>query len=180
MHDSGSYNAIAKWLHWLVAVLVIGLIIIGLLLDSFPEGAAQNTAYDLHKSFGFVLLVLMVLRIANRVIAGAPPPAPGLERWHIAASHAVHYTLYALLIAQPIVGWLGNSAFGAPINLFWIAQLPPIIAKDEALADRLFGLHEVLGYAIAALAAVHVAAALYHYLIRKDGVLQRMAPRGML
>lgn len=180
MAPSASYTGLSKWLHWLIALLVIGLVIVGLLLGSLPEGPVQNTAYDLHKSFGFVLLVLMVLRIANRIVVGAPPSAPGLERWQIAASHAVHYALYVLLIAQPIIGWIANSAFGAPINLFWVLELPPLIAKDEALADRMFGLHQLVGYAIAALAAIHIAAALHHHFIRKDDVLRRMAPRGLV
>ncbi|GGE37822.1 cytochrome b561 [Agaricicola taiwanensis] len=173
-----SYPPLAKLLHWLVAVLVIVLIVLGLLLGSFPEGAVQNTAYDLHKSLGFTLLLLMIARLANRLIAGVPPSEPTIERWQIAASHAVHGLLYLALFAQPIIGLIANSAFGAPLNLFWLIEVPPLIDKNEELADRLFDLHETLGFIIAGLAAVHIAAALYHYFIRKDGVLQRMAPEG--
>jgi cytochrome b561 len=161
-----------------VALLVVVLIIVGLLLGSLPQGPIQNTAYTLHKSFGFLVLPLMMLRLAVKLLAGTPPPEPTLERWHIAASHAVHGLLYVALFGQPILGLFANSAYGAPLNLFWLVEIPPLIEKDEALSETLFSIHERLGYAIAALAAVHVSAALYHHIIRRDGVLRRMAPRG--
>lgn len=176
--DVMQYTPLAKFLHWTIAVIVIGLIIVGLFLGDFPQGPIQNTAYDLHKSFGFLLLLLMIARLANRLIAGAPPHEPSLKRWQVIASSTVHHLLYLLLFIQPLVGWFANSAFGAPINLFWLIDIPPLIAKNEKLADALFEVHATIGYALAVLAAIHIAAALQHYLILKDGVLQRMAPRG--
>lgn len=172
------YPALSKLLHWTVAIIVIGLILVGLVMHDLPEGPIQNTAYDLHRSFGALVLVLMVLRLANRLIAGAPPPDPTLKRWEYVVSNTVHHLLYVLLFAQPLLGWVATSAYGAPISFFWLFELPALAPKNEDLSEVLFEAHELVGYAIAGLAALHIAGALQHYLIRKDRVLHRMAPRG--
>jgi cytochrome b561 len=121
----------------------------------------------------------MLLRIVNRFAIGAPASEPGLAAWQRAASSAVHGSLYLLLTLQPIIGYWANSAFGASTPMFGVFQLPPIVAQNQDFAGQLFTLHRWSGIAIALLAAVHIGAALQHYFIFKDGVLQRMLPRAL-
>lgn len=173
------YPASSKWLHWLVAALVLPAIAVGIYLPYAPPGPTQDGLFNAHKAFGFVILILMILRIINRIAVGSPAPEPGLARWQKTVSSAVHGLLYVLLIVQPIVGYVANSAFGASVPFFGLFEIPPIVEKNEALAEWLFGIHRVLGITIALLAAVHIGAALQHAILLRDGVLQRMLPRAL-
>jgi cytochrome b561 len=173
------YPSSSKWLHWLVALSVLMAVPVGVILPYIQPGPTQNNLYNFHKSLGVLILILMILRIVNRLVRGAPAPEPGLERWKRALSSAVHGLLYVLLIVQPLVGHLANSAYGAATPFFGLFQLPAFIGKNEAVATRLFALHRGIGIAIAVLALMHIAAALQHYFVEKDGVLQRMLPRAL-
>jgi cytochrome b561 len=172
------YPASSKWLHWLVAALVLPAIVVGISLSYVPPGPTQDTMFNVHKAVGVVILVLMVLRIINRISVGAPAPEPGIARWQKAASSAVHGLLYVLLVVQPIIGYVANSAFGASIPFFGLFDIPPIVEKNDALAERLFAIHRGIGITLAILVAVHIGAALQHFVMR-DGVLQRMLPRAL-
>jgi cytochrome b561 len=176
---SGVYPATSKWLHWLVAASVLIMIPIGIAMVRVGQGPLQNTLYNLHKSFGVLILGLMIARLINRIIVGAPAPAQGLARWQRAVSSATHGLLYVLLILQAIGGWLANSAYGAPTPFFGLFELPSLRGKDQAFAEQIFGMHRIFGFVIAGLAAMHIAAALQHYFLVKDRVLQRMLPRAL-
>lgn len=168
------YSATARLLHWLIAAVVLFIIPAGVVMKNLGPGDLQNTLYNLHRSFGAAVLVLMVLRLAYRLAHGAPPPEPTLNAFQRVVSAIVHRLLYALLLVQPVIGWAATSAFGAPIIIFGAFRLPDFVAKDAALSKQLFLVHDAIGMALAALIALHIAAALYHYLIRRDGVMQRM------
>lgn len=170
------YPASSKWLHWLVAASVLTTIPVAIAMGRIASGPMQNTLFNLHKSLGILILVLMIARIANRFIVGAPAPDPTLKPWERAASSAVHGSLYVLLIGMAIMGYVANSAYGASTPFFGLFDLPPVVAKNEPLSERLFFFHRWTGYLVGALAAMHIAAALQHYFIRRDGVLQRMLP----
>lgn len=174
---AGGYPSTSKWLHWLVAASVLVMIPIGIAMGRVGQGPLQNTLYDLHKSFGILILALMIARLINRIMVGAPAPAPGLARWQRAVSSATHGLLYVLLILQAIGGWIANSAYGAPTPFFGLFELPALVANDRPFAEQVFRNHRVIGFVIAALAAMHIAAALHHFLFRRDRVLQRMLPR---
>lgn len=176
---SGGYSRIAKSLHWLVAISVLVTIPVAIAMVRVSPGPWQDRLYNLHKSIGILILVLMLWRIANRLIAGAPAPEPGLDRWERAVSSAVHGLLYLLLTAMPVVGYLANSAYGAATPFFGLFSLPPIISENEELSERLFMLHRWTGWTVAVLAALHIGGALQHYVIRRDGVLQRMLPKAL-
>jgi len=174
------YPPLSKLLHWLVALGVLTIIPVAVVMKRIPDGPLKNELFVLHKALGVLLLLLVVLRIVNRLVAGAPAPEPGLARWQKAVSSAVHGLLYLLLLAMPVVAWLGMSAFGEGAPFFDLFSLPRLpLPKNEALSEQLFVLHRWLGYLLAMLVVVHVGAALQHYLIHKDGVLQRMLPRAL-
>jgi len=170
------YAGFAKVLHWMVAACVLFMIPVGIIMGNLPQGDLQNSLYNLHRSFGVLVLALMLIRLAYRIIAGTPPAEPTLSAFQRVLSGFVHGTLYVLLIAQPILGWVATSAYGAAIWVFGLFQLPPVVEKNEALAEQLYAVHDIMGFTIAGLLVLHIGAALYHYFIRRDGVLQRMLP----
>lgn len=168
------YSGIAKFLHWTVAVCVLAIIAAGLTMNNVDPGTLQNILYTVHRSLGVLVLFLMLIRLVYRLMHGAPPHEPTLTAMQRMVSHAVHMALYVLLIAQPIIGWVATSAYGAKISFFGLFTLPDLVAKDQALSEPLFAVHMWMGLLIAALAAMHIAAALFHHFILKDGVLRRM------
>jgi cytochrome b561 len=173
------YPATSKWLHWLIAAAVLTTAPVAITMTRIGEGPNRDMLYNFHKSLGVVILGLMVLRLINRLAVGAPIAEPGIERWQKVVSATVHTLFYVLLLAMPIVGYIANSAYGATTPFFGLFEIPPIIAKDEALATPLFTLHRWVGYLLIALVVTHVSAALYHHFVRGDNVLRRMLPRAV-
>ena len=171
------YTPTAKFLHWLTAALVLTMIPIGVVMANFSLGPTGDVLYDIHRSFGAVLLPIIVIRLIYRLM-NPPPPLPAhIPRIQQLAAHITHWMLYALLIVQQLIGWIATSAYRAPIKVFWLFELPPIWPVDQPLSERLFGVHRFLGIAIALLLCAHIGAALFHHFIRKDDVLQRMVGR---
>lgn len=170
------YLPLAKTLHWITAAAVLFIIPAGLIMTRIDSGFLQNTLFDLHRSFGVLVLVLAVIRLGIRLIFGAPPPEATIERWQEVTSRIVHWALYALIVFVPIMGWVATSAFPAPITFFWIVPVPPLIGPDRELSETLFLIHISAAYALATLLVLHASAALYHHFWRGDGVLRRMLP----
>jgi cytochrome b561 len=175
----GGYPTSSKWFHWLVAISVIIQAPLGIILVYAELGAWQDRLYNFHKSLGVLILILMVLRLLNRLIVGAPAPEPTIANWQRTLSSSVHGGLYLLLILQALVGYWANSAFGAATPFFGLFEIPPIGGKNEPLSGNLFMLHRWIGIALILLVGLHVAAALQHYFIQRDGVLQRMLPQAL-
>ena len=173
---AGRYRAPARLMHWLVAVIVLCMIPVGITMGRIDSGPLQDWLFFLHEASGFVVLVLVLIRLGYR-LTHTPPPLPvSVPRWQQLAAGNVHTALYVLLIAQPIVGWLGANAFGAQVSIFGLFNLPTLLDKNEPLAERILTVHDYVGYTIAGLLVIHIGAALMHGFIRKDGVLQRMWP----
>jgi cytochrome b561 len=170
------YSPVAKTLHWLMAAAILAGLTIGILLDKVPEGPIQNTMYDIHRSLGAVILLLAVIRLAYRVTQGAPEEDPTLAPHERVLSRIVHVALYALMIAVPIGGWAATSAYGAPIFVFWLFELPPLLAKNEKLAETLFAIHKAGALTLGGLIVLHLAGVFVHAVIKRDGVLARMMP----
>jgi cytochrome b561 len=173
--DAAGYSSLAKSLHWLVAAIVFGLIPIGVVMADLKPGPLQDRLFVLHESFGVTVLALMILRLGNR-LRRSPAPAAYLSPGERIASLAVHRALYVLLLGTPIVGWLALSAYGLGPSFYGLGQLPALLQKDEPLSKILFAVHKAGGFCIGALIVLHVAGALRHALIKRDGLLRRMAP----
>jgi cytochrome b561 len=168
------YSGIAKFFHWAVAAAVLTMIPIALIMGNLPdESTIKGGLYDTHKVLGLIVLGLMTLRLLYRLVAGAPAPEPTITALQRVASATVHWALYVLVIVQALLGWGANSAFGE-IKPFGAFNVPRLVGTDMKLAEQLFAAHNIVGYTIAALVLLHISAALYHYFIRRDGVLQRM------
>jgi len=173
------YPATSKWLHWLVAACVLTTAPVAIAMHRVGEGPTQDMLYNLHKSLGVLILVLMILRLINRLVVGAPMPDPGIEPWQKTVSSAVHGSLYVLLLVMPVVGYIANSAYGASTPFFGLFDLPMIVQKNEALATQLFAAHRWAGWLLIVLVLMHIGAALQHHFIRRDDVLRRMLPRAL-
>jgi cytochrome b561 len=170
------YSPLSKWLHWIMAGFVLSIIPVGLTMTRLPSGKLQDSLFELHESFGATILTLACLRVAVRLISGVPEPYASLALWQRLAAEITHRMLYALIFIVPLLGWAGASAFGAPISIYGLFTLPPILAVDKHLAETLFSVHMAAAYLISAIVAVHIGAALLHGFIHRDGVLARMLP----
>jgi cytochrome b561 len=168
------YHPLSIGLHWLMAAIVIVLIAVGFVMDDLPQGGAKYAAFNTHKLFGVVVLALVALRLFWR--ATHPPPADALPAWQRALAQAAHGMLYAAMIAMPVTGLLFTN-FGKGIRIFGLS-IAPIGGANETLKELFEEAHEAIGIALAALAAAHVVAALWHHFGRRDATLLRMLPRG--
>ena len=176
------YTLTQRLLHWLIALLVLGLLGVGMIFFFLDFEGTKETfgpevtdlLYTYHKTFGVVLLALMIVRLGIRLVRGAPPYAQPLPTFQRVASHVAHGLLYLSLLAMPVVGWLATAAGGYPVQFFDLA-LPGLIGKDKALAETLFSVHGMVAWLIIGLIAVHVGAALMHWRVRRDGVMERMS-----
>jgi cytochrome b561 len=168
------YALTARIWHWVTAVLVLIMAPIGIAMANADLGQAEDTLYHLHRSIGMLLLPIVLIRLIYRLRHPPPPLPDDIPASQQITAHTTHWTLYALLIVQPIVGWIATSAYRAPILFFWLFEVPPIWPVDQSFSERAFALHRWIGIAIAALVCAHIAAALFHHFIRKDRVLMRM------
>jgi cytochrome b561 len=169
-----AYTMTARILHWVMALLILSMIPLGFVIANDWGGPLQESLYDLHRSVGTLIIPLILLRLIYR---WAKPPSPlpnDIPAIQQFAAHATHWCLYALLIVQPIIGWIATSAYRAPIKVFGWFELPPIWPENRVFSEQMFSIHGLIGMVIAGVVAVHIGGALYHHLVRKDSVLLRM------
>ena len=168
------FTAWQRLLHWLMAICVLAMLFIGVGMVStvMPK---YLTLVAIHKPLGIAILALALIRLAVRLRYGAPPlPADLPEPMKLAAVGS-HYALYALMIAMPLLGWGMLSAAAYPVVLFGGWHLPAILPQSDSLHTLLWDAHFYLAFAFFALILLHVAAALFHALVRRDGVFETMA-----
>ncbi len=180
MSRSAVYSNAARTFHWITTAFVFILLPVGIYMVNRAAAtdfdALTNTLYSNHKLGGFILLWLVVARIGYRLIKGAPPDAPSLSGPQKAIAHLTHWSMYALLLTVPMLGWIGVSLYPA-LGIPGGFNLPALTAPNEAAAKTVFFLHKICGIALAGLIALHIGAALFHHLVVKDNVLRRMLPK---
>ena len=174
------WGAVSQALHWLVVLLVLVMAGLGLVMVDLPNTALKVRLYGLHKSLGLTILALMLLRLAWRLHAGAPPAIAGMPRWQARAAALTHGLLYALLFAMPLSGWVINASSGFPLRWFGLFSVPQFGGRDDALNALAKGWHEALFWSLVVLALGHAFAAVWHHLFQRDATLARMLPRGWL
>jgi len=174
MTNAKSFSLPSRILHWLMAVMILIMLFIGVFMAS-NAGPNYDRLVTLHRPLGIAILVLALVRLANRL--RSPPPAlpEELPLMMKIGAKASHLLLYALMIAMPLVGWGMLSAGGYPIPLWGPSMLlPPILPHDPALWAFLRSAHTILAFLLFGLVLLHIGAALFHGLIRRDGVLRSM------
>jgi cytochrome b561 len=174
------YSGPARFFHWLTAGVVLVMVPLGLTMTYRGNtldiwDGLTDALYSTHKSLGFLLLWVMAGRLIYRLLHGAPPDEPSLSRVQRMLAHLVHWLLYGLLLVVPVLGWIGVSLYPS-LTLFSLVDLPALTAPDEELANAVLRVHGNLAILTAILATGHIAMALYHRFIRRDGVLRRMLP----
>ena len=171
------FTLLQRVLHWLMAVCILSMFFIGVGMVStvMPK---YLPLVSIHKSLGIAILVLVLIRIVVRLRYGAPALPPDLPEPMKLAASLSHYALYGLMLAMPLIGWGMLSAGAYPVVVFGGLHLPAILRQSDWLHTWLWNAHFYLAFAFFALVLMHLAAALFHALIRGDGVFQTMASIG--
>jgi cytochrome b561 len=172
--DRQLFTPLQRLLHWAMAVLILAMLFIGVGMVStiMPKYLAL---VSIHKPLGIAILVLALIRLVVRVRYGAPPLPPDLPEPMKLAAILSHYALYILMIGMPLIGWAMLSAAAYPVALYGSVHLPAILPQSDSLHAVLWDAHFYLAFVFFALILMHVAAALFHALIRRDGVFEAMA-----
>lgn len=176
------YTNVAIALHWAIALLIVGQVAGGFIMGNLPKGdPLKFTAFQMHKSFGMLILVLTLARIGWR-IGHRPPALPAsIPSWQQTSARLVQTGLYALMIVLPLLGWafVSTTTFQVPTYLFGIVPLPHLpLGVDQTRAEQFAELHELGAFAMIGLFALHAGAAFYHHFVVRDGVLASMLPAG--
>lgn len=170
------YGPMAKLFHWLVAALLVAQYAVAWTMPGIRPGTANAGLVAAHLSLGTAILAVVIARLLWRE-THAVPAAPSDLAWPMRMlSRLTHYGLYALLLVLPVLGWISASARGFAVSLAGVLPLPALSGVDHALAARTGGLHGTLALALLGLVGLHVGGALYHGVVRRDGVLGRMLP----
>jgi cytochrome b561 len=173
MNSRDQFGLIARLLHWLIAVLVIGMLLGGTTLLLLPSGGIKNFVIFVHKSVGATILFLMIVRLIWRVSNPQPHDLTDSPVFNYLA-RLVHVVLYVLLFLQPLVGTAMSQAFGYPVSVFGLFTLPHVMWRSERLASFLLEVHGVTAIVLTAVIFLHVAAAFKHHLVDRDRTLMRM------
>ncbi|MGQ4582262.1 cytochrome b/b6 domain-containing protein [Lysobacter sp. F60174L2] len=169
------FNPTARWLHWSMAAMIVSMLFIG--VGMVTSISARPWLIDLHRPLGIAILLLVVLRLRNRM-RHRPPALPStLPHWQKTAARASHWLLYGLMLAMPLIGWAMLSAGGYPVQMSPSFALPPILPQDVTLYAALRAAHGWLAYLLFATVLLHLSAALLHAWVYRDGVFQAMAGR---
>lgn len=173
--SSHKYPLSLRIIHWLMAVLVIALIIIGLTLDEFPRGTPlRSQMMGLHKSLGVTVLALALLRVALRLRSSIPPlpeVIPALERRF---AHLGHMALYGFMLAIPLSGLILSNSFGFAVSWFGLFDVPLLVGVDKDRGHMAGEVHEFLAYTMIGLIALHVAGAAKHLLKEHINLFKRI------
>ena len=180
-NTAARWGGVSQTLHWLIALLIIGLGIVGLTMGELPKTPKYFWVYTAHKSLGITVLALVILRLGWRLYAGAPAPVPGTPTWQERIASATHWLMYALIFAIPLSGWLYDSASGLrPFRWFGLVEMPKLSPPDESVRMTSHAIHEYGFWLLIAVVLAHAGAALFHHFYQRDATLARMLPQGWL
>ena len=171
---SRGYGRVAKTFHWLVFALVFAQYVVALAMPDIGRGTEPGTLINLHMSLGATILLVIVVRWLWRIGHPVPLSTAG-PHWERDVARITHALLYLLLAVNPILGWMNASARDWKITIYGIT-LPHLVAPRARIGMVAGDVHTFLAWTLLVLIGLHVAAALYHYLLRRDGVLQTMLP----
>jgi cytochrome b561 len=172
----GVFDPTTRLMHWLTAGLMLSVFVLAFSIDLATSRASHTVFLQLHRSVGLTIWVVTLVRLAWRNFVEYPDWPSDMPQTMRVAATASEYALYALLLAQPILGILQTNAHGDHVNLFFIGQLPALIEKNRQLAQQLLTVHKAVGFSLLGLIALHVSAALFHHFWRRDDTLTAMLP----
>lgn len=171
-----AYGSVTKWLHWIIALLVITLLAVGFFMDDITPDPTKFMVYNIHKLIGLTVLTLMLIRIVW-TLGNKIPPLPGpVAGWERVLLNTVKILFYIVLVFMPLSGWIMTTAEGRAPHLFGLKLNAPGIPLDKHLADISSNIHAFLGWTILVLIGLHVAGALKHLIINKTNLYKRILP----
>jgi cytochrome b561 len=175
MTDRLQYGITAKVFHWLIVALLLVQYPIGWFMPDIHRDMKPGAAMTLHISFGMVILVLIIMRLAWRLTHPVAPES-SLPGWQRVSSQTVHWLLYVLVLATTLTGWLFASFRGWSISWFFLVPLPMLASDNGAAGKAIDGLHQAMEWTLLVLIGIHLAAALAHIFVYRDRIMQRMLP----
>ncbi len=168
------YGPAARWLHWLVAVLLVGQFVVSYLMPDIGPRTPPGTLINLHLSLGLTLIVLMAARVAVRLRHPVALDLAEAPAWQRLAARITHLAIYLILVVAPFLGWASASAHRLPVTFWGLANLPDLAAPRARWALTAGDIHGYAMWTLLGLVGLHVAAVLFHHFVRRDGVLGRM------
>ncbi len=179
--EGARYHSVAILLHWVMALAIIGMIVIGFVMGDVSPLARKIAVYQFHKSLGLTVLALSIVRLGWRLLHRAPALPAHMPAWEVFGARASHVLLYVLMIGLPLSGWyiISTSSNTMPTQYFGLFTVPllPVFGDKKGAHELSEELHELLAFGAIALVTLHVLAALKHHFIDRDDVLKRMLPR---
>lgn len=175
-NTSNSFGTIAKTLHWVIALGILGMLAVGFIMVDMEPSPSKWTLYSLHKSTGVLILLLVILRLTWRLQNTVPQLPTNLQLWHRQLAKLSPIILYILLFLMPLSGFTLSQAGGHPITVYGIFTLPNIVPKNLDYSTVASIIHKYGGFAFIGVLILHVGAALYHHFILKNNLLKRMMP----
>jgi cytochrome b561 len=174
---AATYDGTAQAVHWLVAALAVIAVPLGWAIAVAPRNTPQrDLILLLHRSVGLVILAAMVFRTGWRWHHPPPPLPPVLPRLEIAVARLTHFVLYLFLILMPLAGYLNAAAAGHAVDFFGVVSIPPLLPENDRLSQVAIAIHLVGQYPLYVFVALHIAGALFHGAIRRDGIVERILP----
>jgi cytochrome b561 len=175
--ETGTYDRLSQLLHWLTAALAVIVVSLGWAIGEAPRNTpTRDYALLLHRSIGLTILLLMSFRVVWHWRHRAPLLPASVQSWEPSVSRGTHFLLYLLFIAMPLAGYLNAAAAGHAVSVFGLISIPPLMPENDRLSEIAIAAHLAGQYLVYLLVALHVAAALRHGLLKRDGVLDRMLP----
>lgn len=172
--DQSRYGAVARALHWIIAILILCAVALGLATAALDSGGTQDRLFAVHKSVGLSILILMCVRALWRATHAAPALPKAMPAWQCWTAHIIHSLLYAVAVVLPVSGYVAVAARGRETIFLGFWSVPRWVPLDRSLAHTSETVHVVSQYALYALVIGHVGAALYHHFFVRDDILRRM------
>lgn len=173
-NTTNSYGVVAKGFHWLLFLMLTFSIVAGNFMASMPKGAEKLQAAGMHKSFGAVILMLIMLRLVWRLMNETPRLPDETTSGEALIAKAMHWGLYVLMFAQPLSGIMMSQSAGIPVSFFGLFEFPMFLDKDPSLAQFFKGVHGTVWIILVLAVVGHAGAALHHHFVKKDNVLKKM------
>jgi cytochrome b561 len=171
-----NYGLVPSLLHWIVAIIIIGLLVFGLYMVRLPISLEKLKFYGYHKEFGILVLMLVILRVIWRMTDITPLLPHYMPKSQKVAARSVHYLFYVFMFAMPITGWIITSAAGLPVSFFGWFVLPNLVHANGNTQMLFTTIHKWLGWALIGIIGLHIAGTLHHYVFHKDNLIRRVWP----
>jgi cytochrome b561 len=174
--EKSSWDGVAKSFHWVVALMILGELALGQIIERTALSPLKLDLFVWHKSIGVTILLLVILRLGWRLTHSPPAPPAGTPAWENTLARIGHVLLYCLMFAVPLAGWTVSDTSRIPFKVFWLVPAPDLMTADRELSELAADVHGGLTKLLTVVVLIHIAAALRHHFFLRNKVLRRMLP----